>query len=199
MNSRRIPDPFNELQRANPVGSVDPSSPDLARLRARLDEAIEQDRARRPRRGAFRWSGAGIVVGAGLAAAALVFALAGPKSAPQPPVPSAGNGGIGACVEQYDLRTLGNREWAFDGTVTSVSGDEVTFTVNDGFRGVGDPAVTLTAPGTTGGAITPGGGLSLVVGQRYLVAGNDTFVWSCGFTQPYDPAVAAAWSAALRP
>ena len=41
------------------------------------------------------------------------------------------------------------------------------------------------------------GGPSLVVGHRYLVAGDDHFAWACGFTQAYDAAVAAQWSAAL--
>ena len=34
-------------------------------------------------------------------------------------------------------------------------------------------------------------------GERYLVAGDATCVWACGFTQLWDAAVAAQWSAAL--
>jgi hypothetical protein len=30
-----------------------------------------------------------------------------------------------------------------------------------------------------------------------LVAGDGSFAWSCGFTQPYDASVAADWKAAL--
>ncbi|MDH3606373.1 MAG: hypothetical protein OER12_05200 [Acidimicrobiia bacterium] len=116
----------------------------------------------------------------------------------------------GACVEQYDLETLANRDFAFDGTVTSVDGDQVTFLVNQWFRGDQVTEVTLTATGLTGGALTEegvpleeevtsiGGGLTLVDGERFLVAGSDIFVWSCGFTQSYDPAVAADWAAVFE-
>jgi hypothetical protein len=104
----------------------------------------------------------------------------------------------GRCVETYTLATLANRSWAFDGTVTSISGDSVTFKVNQRFRGAGADAVTLTATGMTGTSITSAGGPSLVVGGRYLVAGEENFAWACGFTQPYDPAVAAQWAEALR-
>ena len=83
-------------------------------------------------------------------------------------------------------------------TVTAIRGDEVTFSVRTRYRGpaIADP--TLVATGMTGTSITPGGGPTLTVGKRYLVAGEDRFVWGCGYTQPYDPAVAADWAAALR-
>jgi len=100
----------------------------------------------------------------------------------------------GFCVEFYDLETLANRDFAFDGTVTAVSGDQVTFSVNQWFLGDQVTEVTLTATGLTGGAITSAGGPSLTEGERFLVAGSETFVWSCGFTQAYDPAVASDWA-----
>jgi hypothetical protein len=104
---------------------------------------------------------------------------------------------IGACVEPYSLDALRRRAFAFDGTVTAIRGDEVTFSVRTRYRGpaIADP--TLVATGMTGTSITPGGGPTLTVGERYLVAG-DRFVWGCGYTQPYDPAVAADWATALR-
>jgi hypothetical protein len=104
---------------------------------------------------------------------------------------------VGACVEIYSLETLPHRTYAFDGTVTSITRDEVTFQVNEAFRGVGAAEVTLTATGMTGTAITLGHGPSLSVGERYLVAGDDRFVWGCGFTQPYDVDVAASWADVL--
>ena len=49
-------------------------------------------------------------------------------------------GGTASCVEQYTLATLAHRDAAFDGTVESVDGDSVTFTVNHWYRGVqGEP------------------------------------------------------------
>lgn len=76
----------------------------------------------------------------------------------------------------------------------------MTFSVNEAFAGdasAGD-SVTLSAPGMSGTSITSAAGPSLTVGARYLVAGDDEFVWACGFTQPYDEAVAAEWAEATR-
>ncbi len=102
----------------------------------------------------------------------------------------------GMCVEFYDLQTLTNRDFAFDGVVVGIERDEVTFAVNEWFRGDPETQVTLTATGLTGDSITPGSeDLTLVDGERYLVAGSGVFVWSCGFTQPYDSAIAADWGA----
>jgi hypothetical protein len=67
------------------------------------------------------------------------------------------------------------------------------------YRGPAGGSITLDAPGMTGTTITSSGGPQLVVGSRYLVAGDDRFVWGCGFTQPYDEAVAATWAATLTP
>jgi hypothetical protein len=100
-------------------------------------------------------------------------------------------------VEQYSLGTLPNRDFAFDGTVTATSGENVTFAVNQRFGGSGPATVTLKAPGMAGTAITSAGGPNLTVGERFLVAGDDDFVWGCGFTQTYDPAVASQWADAL--
>ena len=100
------------------------------------------------------------------------------------------------CVEQYSLETLKHRGFAFDGTVTSISGDEVTFSVGERYLGPPASTVTLSATGMTGTTITSAGGPNLAVGHRYLVAGEDHFAWACGFTQPYDAAVAAQWKQA---
>ncbi len=104
-------------------------------------------------------------------------------------------GSSASCVETYDLQTLANRETAFAGTVTSVTGDQVTFEVEEWFRGGEGGEVTLTS--STGGAITPDGGPALEPGAHLLVAGDGGFAWGCGFSQPYDEAVAAAWADAL--
>jgi hypothetical protein len=94
---------------------------------------------------------------------------------------------------------LRHRTVAFDGTVLSVAGDEVTFQVHTWYRGGGGERITLTATGMTGTTITSAGGPSLTDGSRYLVAGEDHFAWPCGYTQPYDPAVAGSWAATLHP
>ena len=114
-----------------------------------------------------------------------------------PPGPT-GPPQVGLCVESYSLANLGNRTFAFDGTVVAVDGDSATFKVEVSFKGIDTSEVTLAAAGMTGGAITPGG-VTLVPGARYLVAGDGSFAWGCGFTQPHDQAIAAQWAEALRP
>lgn len=133
--------------------------------------------------------------GLGLAAAAaiaLVVIVSGQGAPGGPPID-----GTAACVDPYSLEALGGRDFAFDGTVTAIDGSKVTFAVNAAFRGVTGATVTLDAPGMTGTAITSADGPNLAVGERYLVAGDDTFAWACGYTQSYDPGLAAEWSSAL--
>ena len=134
--------------------------------------------------------------GGGAAPLAVVVSSAAPSAIPSA-VPGGSVGtGSASCVEPYTRTALTHRTFAFDGTVSAVSGDRVTFTVSKAFRGAGG-TVTLDAPGMTGTAITSVGGPNLSVGQRYLVAGDDHFVLACGYTQPYDAGVATEWSAAL--
>ena len=52
----------------------------------------------------------------------------------------------------------------------------------------------LLANGFEGDVTSAGDGFSLVEGERVLVAGSGVFVWSCGFTQPFDAGVAADWA-----
>lgn len=106
-------------------------------------------------------------------------------------------GSTGSCVELYDLDTLVKRELAFDGTVSRVDGDDVTFDVNHWYKGGSGTQATLAGASTLGGLTSAGGTVSLEPGARLLVAGDGGFAWSCGFTQPYDADVAEQWSEAL--
>jgi hypothetical protein len=189
-------DPLDELKKANPVdGDLLPSA-SLARMRARTQEKIVANTERPERRRSLPWAVAGLASAAVvvLAAIALVRPFApSPTSAP----PGTPNAGAASCVEQYSLETLARRAFAFDGTVTAIAGETVTFKINRPFKGAAGASVTLEAPGMTGTAITSIGGPNLAVGERYLVAGEDRFVWACGFTQSYDAAVAADWTRAF--
>ncbi|HET9444585.1 MAG TPA: hypothetical protein VFO65_14765 [Acidimicrobiales bacterium] len=115
---------------------------------------------------------------------------------------SPGGPSTGSCVELYGLDTLPHRELAFEGTVTAVEGDAVTFTVGRWFRGDRTPEVTLQGAeglsGLTSAGAGAGVGVGLRPGTRLLVAGDGGFAWSCGFTQPYDEAVARQWAEVLR-
>ena len=101
--------------------------------------------------------------------------------------------GAAMCAEFYDLETLVDREVAFDGTLASADGDQVTFTVHDWFTGGSGDSATLNAGGLAPGTITSLGA-SLELGQRYLVSGSGGNVWSCGFTMTYDTGIANQWA-----
>ena len=181
-----------EMQRlADPVRSSPTPSDSRARVWARIQETSMESVTSRPSR---RWWLAGGLAAAG--ATSLVIALSLGGGAPAP----GGGIGIGSCVETYSPAAVATRAFAFDGVVTAIDGERVTFVVGTTFRGnlASGETVTLTARGMTGGSVTSAGGPDLVQGSRYLVAGEDVFAWACGFTQPYDPAVAAEWEAATR-
>lgn len=148
----------------------------------------------RMRRTPSRWAiGLGGVAIAAVAAGAVLLNQGGR-------LPNGGQlgPGIGSCVEQYSIETLAHRDFALDGTVSAISGDQVTLTVNDTYAGSMFGTVTLNAAGMTGGTVTSAGGPTFQPGQRYLVSGDDAFAWSCGFTQAYDEGLAADWAEALR-
>ena len=192
-------DPLDEVARSNPVDPWHVPSASLARVHASVQREIatakQPHQVRRPRRPRAL---VGFGVSGAVVAAAFIAVLATRPGLPVPSAAPSGPGGNAACVEQYSPATLANREWAFDGTVTEILGDEVTFAVNSAFRGGSSAFVTLQAAGMTGTSVTSAGGPTLIVGQRYLVAGEDDFVWGCGFTQPYHATVAAEWALILQ-
>lgn len=195
MNEHFEPDPLDVLRTADPIDVDRLSSASLARIRARVREDVMNTPT--PRRSL--WGRRIIGLGGVAAATAVAVALALGGRGNSPVVGPGGSipPGTAACVEPYSRTALAHRDFAFDGTVTAIDGDRVTFAIGRSFRGASDPTITLDAPGMSGTSITSAGGPSLIVGSRYLVAGDDHFAWACGYTQPFDDAVAAEWAAAL--
>lgn len=133
----------------------------------------------------------------------LLLILAVACSSQPGPERDQGNVSVGSCVEAYGLDALAKRSLAFDGTITAIQNasdpvdpDRVTFRVNTWFKGGSEPEITLKAVGF--GSVTSAGTLSGGVGDRMLVAGDDGWMWSCGFSQPYNDRVAADWKAKLE-
>ena len=124
-------------------------------------------------------------------------ATASTTTEPGGPPLTPGGASSGSCVEFYDLQSLANREVAFDGTVASRAGDQITFTVNRWFRGGDEDEITLSGGEALGGVTSAGPGASIETGTRLLVAGDGGFAWACGFTQPFDAAVAEQWADAF--
>jgi hypothetical protein len=190
MNDPAAGDQLDDLRRANPVAPDELPSVSLARVHARVEEATRSERTDTD--GRRRFSVAGLGAGIAVATIAVLMVIAGGFLRP-PSEPSPSGLGVGFCVEQYGPETLRNRSIAFDGTVTAITADQVTFAINQSFRGTDGSSVTLAAPGMTGASVTAAGGPAFAVGQRFLVAGEDQFAWGCGFSQPYDSDVAAEW------
>jgi hypothetical protein len=102
---------------------------------------------------------------------------------------------------QYSLENLKKRTYAFDGTIKSIEPDpadgpdKITFTVGQWFKGGSGAEAVRQAYGFQ--VVTSAGGSPHETGQHLLVAGDDEFVWECGFTQAYDAGVAADWKSTL--
>jgi hypothetical protein len=152
---------------------------------------------RRPRRPFAILGGLGLV-----AAFALAIGLSsgfGPKTpgmVATDPSTDPGNGaagGVASCLA-YDPANLPTFEIVFDGTVTAVDGDRVTFDVNAGWKGA-DGSITLTAPDADVALVGPLPDFE--VGGRYLVTAYGSTINACGYTLAYDADTAAAWAAAF--
>ena len=166
-------DPLDALQAADPVDEDHLPSASLARIRARVTEDIRVMEAdTKDRRPSLRTA---LGVGAVLVASLAVVFIVGRPGSPTGVGPEPTPGGVisASCVELYSLETLANREHAFDGTVTAIDGERVSFAVNKAYKGVKGDSITLDAPGMTGNAITSAGGPNFVDGGRYLVAGDE--------------------------
>lgn len=207
-------DELDALRRVDPLDPAELVPPDDPKATALFERitmtqttttpARDIEPRRSPPPKGLRW------VGAAAAAIALVAGVImvanrneGDPEVAQPPGTSVepttpGGSSTGSCVELYDLRALTRRETAFDGTVVRVDADRVTFTVNEWYRGGDDSETTVAGASVLGGLTSAGAGLPLEPGTRLLVAGDGGFAWSCGFTQPYDAAVAAQWAQAFR-
>ena len=148
-------DPIDRLRAADPIHADEVPDASLARVSARIQEHIVTDiqhnSTAAPSRRPFALLGGLALVGALALAIAIGsgFGFGAPAQGPiaANPTPTenpAAGGGVASCLV-YDPANLPTFDIVFDGTVTAVDGDQVTFDVNDGWKGV-DGSVTLTAP-----------------------------------------------------
>lgn len=201
-------DPIDRLRAADPARADDVPDASLARVTASVQEHIMSDKqfdpTVPPTRGPLALVGGLALVG--VVALAIAFgsgAIGGQASAPPVavnPTPSeipsenpAAGGGVASCLV-YDPANLPTFDIVFDGTVTAIDGDQVTFKVNDGWKVVGE-TITLTAP-EVNVALT-GPMPEFVVDGRYLVTAFGSTINACGYTLDYDADTAAAWAAAF--
>lgn len=204
-------DALEILRAANGVVPADLPPPDGPRARALYEEIVTMSSdtdhrpATPPRAGARRLAlGVAAAAAIGLVTVLAVTLLGGPPAEPEPapiatdPDPGEVSGGLASCAFAYSAETLAQRELAFEGVIAAVDGDRVTFDVGEVFHGdVADPAVLGGGLLLVGQGTVSTGASDLAVGDRVLVAGDGGFAWACGFTQPYDPAVADTWREAF--
>jgi hypothetical protein len=183
---------------------------------------------RRRRRLAVGGSAAALVLDVGLVAQGLIDQEQprDPAASGRPDDPTADltgplpEGAAASCVERYSPDAVAGRAFAFDGTVTEVSGAGsnradggqldlagVTFAVNEWFSGGSASTVTVDmTPPLDGEPRHPAGAPSYDVGSRLLVSGEPRWggppleqpiAWGCEFTRYYDEATASAWRQAV--
>jgi hypothetical protein len=199
-------DPIDRLRAADPARADNVPDASLARVSARVQEHIMSDKqfdpTIRPTRGPLALVGGLALVGVFALAIAMGsgfnFGAQSPSGGPVAvnPTPSenpAAGGGVASCLV-YDPANLPTFEIVFDGTVTAVDGDQVTFDVNEGWKGA-DGSITLTAP-QVDVALT-GPLPEFEVGGRYLVTAAGSTINACGYTLDYDADTAAAWAGAF--
>jgi hypothetical protein len=106
------------------------------------------------------------------------------------------DGGPMAMCIQFDEQMLLDQHYAFDGTLVSANpdGTNAVFEVHRWFKGGEGATVTLSAEGLLLENSVALVGATLQIGERYLVSGQDGFVWACGFTVTYDTELADHWA-----
>ncbi len=207
MNDLSGPDPLDRLRAADPIRPDDVPDASLARVSARIQEHIVTDNQRTsnpaPKRRPFALF-RGLALSGALALAVFVSnGLGAPTPTPgagPTDGPTAGatdgpivGGGMASCI-RYDPAILPTFDVVFDGVVTAVDGDKVTFDVKHGWKGV-DNHVTLNAPHSSPALLGPLPDFK--VDGRYLVTAAEGNVNSCGYTLDYDAKTASEWAAAF--
>lgn len=117
-----------------------------------------------------------------LAAALAVIVTAcssGGSEAKAPMELSAGSGDTMASCLAFDPQVLADMPVAFEGTATSVEGEQVTLEVDRWFKGGDADEVILKAPA---GLEALTGGVDFSEGQQYLISATDGQVNYCGFS-----------------
>ena len=107
-----------------------------------------------------------------------------------PIVAEGGPEDLGSCAFEFSPKTLAERQFAFEGTVSEIREPdaldapyEVELAVTTWFHGGEGATATLRTYDVSETSLA--GDLSLEVGERIIASGDDGFLWGCGFSMPY--------------
>jgi hypothetical protein len=110
--------------------------------------------------------------------------------------------GLTSCAFEFSVETLRDRGFAFDGRVTGIEVPAamdapyvVTFEVRRWYAGGDATTAALKTYDVSGTSLA--GDLGLEIGDRVLAAGDDDFLWGCGFSAHYDDDGAATFARAF--
>ena len=147
--------------------------------------------------GHTRWyiaTAAAVAVAAAISIPAVFGGSPGATVAGTPLALSLGEGdGLASCMA-FDTQILAEMPLAFEGTVTSVDGEQVTLRVDRWFKGGDAATVELFAPAGLRALI---GGIDFVEGDEYLVSATEGNVNYCGYSGPATPEYRAAFENAF--
>lgn len=196
-DDRLADEAMDQLRAANPA-----ATPELDAKGHTMFEQITTGEPKAPTPAWKRWpvaAGAFAAVAA-IAVAAIVLTTGGNgdgATAANPDTDPTMDPGLslGSCLA-YSIEELQLREFAFAGTATEVGEGTITFEVDEVYNG--DPGETITLEGDTSLQNSMYSDFQFEVGEQYLVSGEDTFAWGCGYTQPYTEQLAAEWAAAFE-
>jgi len=185
------------------LSRLDPMPPDVpveavtsASSQDLLEEVMSVELGRRESgpsggRRRMRWVPAAAVVVALVAVAGVITTL---NDEPTSMELAAGGGDSMASCIQFSVEELARMPLAFEGTVVSVDGADVTLAVGTWFIGGDTDEVVLNAPQGMEALI---GGIPFAVGEAYLITAFDGTVNYCGFSGPSTPEMRAAFEAAF--
>jgi hypothetical protein len=190
----------DQIRKLDPMPPGVPTEPPSPELMEDIMATDPTDTVTRPLRN--RWYAA-----AGIAAVALGLAVAIPSldlggssttttvAAAAPLELSLGEaGGAMASCLPFDVAFLSEMPLAFEGTVTTVAGEQVTLTVDHWFTGGSATTVELSAPAGLTALI---GGIDFVEGGQYLITATEGAVNYCGYSGPSTPEYRAAFEEAF--
>ncbi|WP_028644733.1 hypothetical protein [Nocardioides sp. URHA0020] len=195
------------LQASDPAASLPPADP--ARVARLLEDVMATELTTENRetgtrnRGPLTWllAAAAVLVIAGVGFAGFRAISDDPAVSPPAATPTVTrlevppSAGAAKCMVP-NAEVLATADTAFDGTVTSIVGDDVTLTPSHWYAGDETDTVVVTAPSEQMQQLVSG--VRFQAGERYLVSASNGQVSLCGFSAAYGDDLAKVYAEAFE-